>query len=276
MLSLTTLRSAAMAAIIVGGGAGFARAADILHAPAPPPLAPPHALDVESGFYLRGDIGVAVYDHKTIDTQPPIAGLRTVNSSVDASGLVGVGAGYAFNSWLRADATIEYRFFANHRHVDNAVGVPGGPFANKIDGKLDGFVGLVNGYIDLGTWHRVTPFIGAGVGFAHMNLTDTSDINLLTNGSVSGPDRSTTNFAWALHAGLGFNLSTNWKAELAYRYLSIGDVRSGTVQCTPGPCGGPYNVRIRDLASHDVKFGVRYLFADAAPSFAPGPLVRKY
>lgn len=274
MLSLKVLRSAAFAVLLSAGGAGLAQAADILRgAPPPPPLEPPPALDVGSGFYLRGDVGAAIYDHANIRTIPPLAGLNTVDSSIDSSAFIGIGAGYQFNSFLRADITGEYRFTADHRHTDAFVG--GG---NLIKGSLDGFVGLANVYVDLGTWHRVTPFVGAGIGMASMRMGKTSDYQLNTGGTLAatGPAKTTTQFAWAIHAGLGYDLGANWKAELAYRYLRIGDLDGGSVNCAGGGGGCPYVVRIKDLASHDIKLGVRYLFADAAPAFAPGPLVRKY
>jgi len=271
MLSLKSLRSAAVAALLASASAGMAEAADILRGPAPPPLAPPPVLDAGGGFYLRGDVGIGIHDHKTIDTLPPLAGLRTIDSNVNTTGFVGIGAGYAFNSWLRTDVTGEYRFSARHRHVDTYTG--GG---NLIKGRLDGFVGLVNAYVDLGTWHRVTPFIGAGIGAASLTMSSTRDIKVANGTVAAGTNKTETHFAWALHAGLGFDITSNWKAELAYRYLHIGDVKSGTVQCPGAPCSGPYHVRIKSLDSHDVKLGLRYMFADAAPIFAPGPLVRKY
>jgi opacity protein-like surface antigen len=86
-------------------------------------------------------------------------------------------------------------------------------------------------------------------------------------------DKTDTRFAWAIHAGLGYDLSANWKAEAGYRYLHLGTVNSATVICTV-PCAG-YNPRIKNLNSHEVKVGLRYVFADA-PVFAPGPLTRKY
>ena len=38
---------------------------------------------------------------------------------------------------------------------------------------------MVNGYVDLGTWSGITPYVGAGVGFAYNKLsgfTDSGDV----------------------------------------------------------------------------------------------------
>lgn len=31
---------------------------------------------------------------------------------------------------------------------------------------------MLNGYIDLGTWHNLTPFVGAGVGFTRNTINE--------------------------------------------------------------------------------------------------------
>lgn len=272
MLNAKTLRATSVAALLLGT-AGAASAADMMTAPPPPPVPTAAPMGGDSGFYLRGDVGVGVYDHASITTQPPLAGLSTLNSSIDSTVIGGVGVGYQVNSFLRGDVTGEYRFNANHRHVDFFTGPPIN--SNLITGKIGGFVGLANGYIDLGTWNRITPFVGAGVGVASMTMGKTTDYNLTAGGiGGTGPAKTSTHLAWAIHAGLGYDLGSNWKAEVAYRYLNIGNVNGGTVTCV-GAC--PYYVRIKDLASHDIRFGFRYIFADAAPmGYAPGPLVRKY
>ncbi|PPD13940.1 MAG: porin [Methylobacterium sp.] len=265
---MKTLRLAGLAAALCGGSAF---AADIIHAPPPPLVAAPAPLEVGSGFYLRGDVGIGIHDYATLDTVPPLAGLRTLNSSVDSAVFVGGGVGYQFNSFLRADLTGEYRFDASHRHVDV---FPGG--SNLITGKVGGFVGLANVYVDLGTWHRITPFIGGGVGFSALSMGRTADYQLGAGGALggTGPSRSQTNFAWAIHAGLGYDLTSNLKAEVAYRYLNLGTVEGGTVTCFVA-CT-PFRVRLKDLQSHDIKVGLRYVFADSPAAYVPGPLIRKY
>ena len=280
MLSSNAFRSASLAVLAATGMVGGAMAADM---PAPPPPMMHHApppMDVGGGFYLRGDVGIGLYDHKTIETLPKIASLKTVESSISGTGFVGVGAGYMFNSWLRTDATIEYRASAKHRHVDSwgphvLPGTPGGSGANLITGRMSAIVGLANAYVDLGTWNRITPFVGAGIGFASIHMNGPRDVNLTTLGSVTGVSKTQTRMAWALHAGLGYDLTANWKAEVAYRYLNLGDVESGRVTCAGAPPSCPYTVKIKNLQSHDLKFGMRYVFAEA-PMMAPGPLIRKY
>ncbi len=72
----------------------------------------------------------------------------------------------------------------------------------------------------------------------------------------------------------GLRPDRNLKAEAAYRYLHIGDVNTARIVCTV-PCA-PFNARIKGLDSHDLKVGLRYVFADSPVAYAPGPLMRKY
>ena len=274
MLSPKAFRSAGLAALVATGMIGGAVAADM---PAPPPPlmhAAPPPLEVGGGFYLRGDIGVGLYDNGGIDNVPVIAGTRTISSSLGGAAFIGVGAGYAFNSWLRADATLEYRMPSKFRLTEETAGAP--PGYNITSGRVSAAVGLVNGYIDLGTWHRITPFIGAGVGFASVMTSNVRDYGFgaFAGGFGQASNKTDTRLAWAIHAGLGYDLSPNWKAEVAYRYLNMGTVNTGNVICTV-PCAA-YNARIKDLDSHDIKVGMRYVFADAPLMAEPGPLVRKY
>lgn len=273
MPRLTTLCLAGVTATCFAGGAF---AADMLAPPPPPPpvMHAPPPLDVGSGFYLRGDVGVSMYNYSGLDLVPPVAGASTLNNSLDAGVLIGVGAGYQFNSWLRADATIEYRTPSKFSVTEQIAGPPVG--WNITKGRLSGIVGLANAYVDLGTWHRITPFVGAGIGFASMTTSNVRDLGYgaFAGGSGSAANKTTTALAWAIHAGLGYDLTTNLKAEVAYRYLHIGDVSTSRVVCTV-PCA-PFNAKIKGLDSHDVKFGMRYVFADTAMPVMPGPLMRKY
>ncbi|MCU0818829.1 MAG: acyloxyacyl hydrolase [Beijerinckiaceae bacterium] len=272
MLRLTTLRLAGLAAAL---SVGTAFAADMIAPPPPPMLAPPPAaIDVGSGFYLRGDLGTGIHAYSNAALVPALAGSGTVASAVDATGFISVGAGYQFNSFLRTDATLDYRFPSRFQIVENTVGPPAGQ--NVVRGNLSGIVGLANVYVDLGTWHRITPFVGGGIGFATMMTSSVRDTGFggFAGGSGTAPSKTETRFAWAIHAGLGYDLTANLKAEAAYRYLHIGDVNTARIVCTV-PCAA-FNGRIKSLDSHDLKVGLRYVFADAPAAYVPGPLVRKY
>ncbi|MFM9458719.1 outer membrane protein, partial [Streptomyces europaeiscabiei] len=85
--------------------------------------------------------------------------------------------------------------------------------------------GLVNGYVDAGTWYGITPWAGGGVGIANINAGSVID-----NGEGGGigysSSKSTTNFAWAVMAGLDFQVTRNLVFEVGYRYLNVGSYAS--------------------------------------------------
>jgi len=286
---------------------GVALAADLL--PPPPALepAPPLAQADFGGWYLRGDVGVGVQtgSRNVVISPDPLIGAPAdafnsfYNPTISASSLFDVGVGYQINNWLRADVTAEYRG-GSHFQVLEQVGVPStsSQFADFYRGNLSSIVGLVNGYVDIGTWYGVTPYVGAGVGVARNTLSGLTDTGFAYPGGGAGgfptggflDDGSKTNFAWAAMAGLGFNVTQNLKLDLGYRYLNLGKFTSGTSHCFNGTgqgggfsvanCGGSgYTLAsTSNISSSDFRLGLRWMLGDNTPVYAPppAPLVRKY
>ena len=98
-------------------------------------------------------------------------------------------------------------------------------------------------------------------------------------------DKTRTNLAWALMAGLSYDITSNLKLDLGYRYINLGDIRSGPIDCV---CGQIFpGFKIRNLASNELLIGMRWLFGEtgpvalAAPAYTPPfvpqpPIIRKY
>ena len=51
----------------------------------------------------------------------------------------------------------------------------GHQYADFYRGNIASYVTMFNGYADLGTWYGVTPYVGAGVGFAYNKLFGMTD-----------------------------------------------------------------------------------------------------
>ena len=87
----------------------MAFAADMAIAPPPAMYAPPPVEDF-GGWYLRGDIG---FSNQKVDRLNNVidAGNTTSEQRLgfNTAGIFGLGAGYQFNHWFRADITGEYR-----------------------------------------------------------------------------------------------------------------------------------------------------------------------
>lgn len=260
----------------------------------PPPI--PQALPVaqpaavESGWYLRGDVGVGAQSFNTFDhfqTNPVFVWPSTwqiVQHSTDDAALVDFGLGYQVNNWLRFDVTAQYRAAAQFKAVGSYTNFcPGG--ANCFDnynGQHAAEVFLANAYVDLGTWWCLTPFIGAGVGGAYNNISTLTDTGMIADGTsalgYSSANNSSWTFAWATHAGLAYNVSNNLKLEFAWTYLNMGSPRTPVVDCASSGCvptaGQPAAYyQLGSFTSQDFTLGLRWML-QPEQVYQP-PLIRK-
>ena len=116
---------------------------------------------------------------------------------------------------------------------------------------------LANAYIDLGTWNCLTPFIGVGVGGAYNIFADLTDTGIGTSGAGVGRNSNQLSFAWALHAGLAYNVTQNFSVELAYRYLNYGSV-TDTIDLHRRL--QPRLLQVQNFSSNDFMLGMRWRF----------------
>jgi len=172
-------------------------------------------------------------------------------------------------------ATLEYRGAATFHALDTYWF--NGTFTNNYTATKSELVGLINGYLDLGTWACVTPFIGAGVGFANIRIDHFRDLNVETGGGGWSQPSTQTNFAWALQAGLAYKVTPNFAVELSYRYLNVGNASTGIlINDNPGQ-GSPNEppITFNKIQSHDIMLGVRWMLQPEAPAPLYPPLIRK-
>lgn len=278
-----SFKSFALAGVFAFAASASSFAADLLPPPAMPSYAPAPVAEIASGWYLRGDVGVGALDFDKFEgvDKPgfagPPGGYRLDQKVIGDQAFVGFGVGYQFNSWFRADVTGEYRTKTQVKTVESFI-YPGDPARSSdvVEAKLSSIVGLVNGYFDLGNFHGFSPFIGAGVGFASHRISGLSDMGagFAAGGIGVAPEKDMTKFAWALHAGVGYEVTPNLKLELAYRYLNMGNAQAASLSCDFTVCPGTvYNYK--KLDSHDIKIGMRWMFG--GPAYPVDmPLMRKY
>ncbi|MEL6748174.1 MAG: outer membrane beta-barrel protein, partial [Pseudomonadota bacterium] len=148
------------------------------------------------------------------------------------------------------------------------------------------FVALLNAYWDIGNYHGFTPYLGAGLGIAHLEVsgftaTSTAQFTYDVPPANANPvltiispstsvDNSETNFAWALMAGTSYDISDNAKLDIGYRYLNMGSgvsLSSGLIDCICGTEGQP--MEVSDLTSHEIRVGIRWKLSKptALPSY---------
>src|SRR5207237_5769229 len=103
MRSVKSFLAAGAATLI----SSMAFAADLPIA-APPMYAPPPPAEF-GGWYLRGDIG---FSNQHVDRLNNVLDANNTSSvqklGFNTAGIFGLGAGYQFNNWFRADVTGEW------------------------------------------------------------------------------------------------------------------------------------------------------------------------
>ena len=216
-------------------------------------------VEVGSGWYLRGDVSyLAQKSFKNEDfsfTPSPPASFSDKEDPIFAS----IGFGYHFNDYLRADINLGYlpgnRFSV--AYDDSAIVIaPDTATVASASLKNYAFSGMLNGYVDLGTYVGITPYLGAGIGVVRSKhqlsasyFTDngdaTDDFSLHDNGTKYS-------LAYTLNAGLAYQVSKNVSVDLGYQYFSAPDAEYATANALDS-----YSIR-KGISNHQVKLGLRY------------------
>lgn len=223
-------------------------------------------------WYLKGTIGVKNEDADSIwtdggGTEGPgyQSGNFTVNSiDIERKAIFGLGVGLEYNRWLRFDVTGEYRGKQHFRAQDyNRVD----DYNNNYSADLDSWLGLFNAYVDLWTWRGFTPYVGGGIGVSSFEVENYRDVNVQDVATYTGDkDKTSTNFAWALYAGVSYDVTPNLTLDAAYRYADLGDAATGRATNEDGTRW--YNgLEIRDITSHDFLLSLRYRLDSPRPVY---------
>ncbi len=195
-----------------------------------------------------------------------------------------IGGGYQFNKWFRGDVVADFHqpvsssfstasgaipcttgiFYTTTAAGATVRNTTNGECSGTYSGKLQSYDVLFNGYVDLGTWYHVTPYVGAGIGlsFGHYQTASTytqfdgTPYNIYYTDPVTSEtfhgdyDHHSSgtyyNFAYALMAGAAVDIYDHTKLDIGYRYINLG--RISGVSST--------------LYAHEVRAGVRYMIDD--------------
>ena len=190
-----------------------------------------------SGWYARGD--VAVTNAYKLGFGVPTANTFSYGlaRSNDPSYSLSLGGGYAFTRYLRTDITVD--FFQPQQALLYGLTCPITVTSTfcQASGRFSHYDALLNGYIDIGTWSIMTPYIGAGagVGFGSVQAAEIGDTKTFT-GHVGYQ-----NFAFAGMAGVGVDIFPHVKLDVGYRYVNNGKV-AGV-----------------EISHHEIRAGLRYM-----------------
>ncbi|OOG72608.1 cell envelope biogenesis protein OmpA [Sinorhizobium sp. A49] len=218
------------------------------------------------GWYLRGYMGMSNQQLGSLEhadfSIPPYHELVD-EGGFGSAPLAGVGVGYQFNDWLRMDGIVEYRGKADFAALDryafqtDANGNPIWEGTDDYDGAKSEWLLMANAYVDIGDWNGIVPYVGAGIGASRNTISGFRDINVPRLGVASAESDPTWNFAWALHAGVGYKATERLTVDVGYSYLNLGDAKTKEIRSYDGQYViGP--MHFKDITSHDFKLGMRY------------------
>lgn len=210
-------------------------------------------VEVGSGWYLRGDVS---YLPQTSFEDQDFSFTPASESETEDAYFASIGFGYHFNDYLRADLNLGYlpgnKF--SFSYDDSATAAE--PTVASGNLKNNALSGILNGYVDLGTYVGITPYVGAGIGIVRSKydlsasyFTDNGDD---TDDVVQHSSKAKYSVAYTLNAGLAYQVSKNVQIDLGYQYFSAPDaeyITAASLNSFPVQKG---------ISNHQVKLGLRY------------------
>ena len=175
------------------------------------------AMPPRQGLYMSGFLGVSLPIDQDVTSTQYGPGANTYNDSVefDPSIYIGGSGGFDFG-FFRIEGELSYR---NGEMSSITEKTSQTRYAN-VDGSVGAFAVMCNAFLDLRNASRVTPYIGGGVGFANLYLSDTFGIDTNT-GYRTRLYRSDYDsvFAYQAGAGLEIALTKRISLDISYRYF---------------------------------------------------------
>lgn len=268
-------------AMVLAVAAGPALAADYeppVVAELPPVLenAPEYVpVEIGTGWYLRGDVGYSFtsatgpFTYQTFDAGTYTAGTFDTGAySGDLS--FAAGFGYRFTDMLRADLTAEnfnLRFNGTRAFASPCPGEAAGTTCSATDSQgLNAWSIMANGYVDLGTIARFTPYVGAGAGVTYANWGDaTSAYTCAGAGCAAGTVMRTHQgidswrFTYALMAGFAYDITKNLKVDVGYMFRHVaGGSMFGFSAASQAAGAAGAEASDPGFNQHQIKVGLRY------------------
>lgn len=181
--------------------------------------------DWRSGLYVKGAGGYNI----TRDEDYSSNSHTELDNGYALSGAVG----YNYGDW-RTELEVAYRNNGVDKHKIGGTTLAGS------DGETTSTAFMVNGYYDIPTGTAFTPYLGAGIGVAQVNIND------YRAGGVKFADDDDTVFAYQGIAGVDYAINPNMGAFAEYKYFATSDVDIGNTSTS--------------YDNHTLMAGLRYSF----------------
>lgn len=223
----------------------------------PPPVYRPlmPAAFVRPGIYLRIDGGGAFsnelsFRDTVFDTTLGFGSRLTGGAGDSPFGTVGIGA--RFLPFFRADVTASVipslRFTGGDNLGTGSVNIA----------QIRSEVVLANAYFDfpvLTIFGPMQPYLDFGIGAARNKIGAMS--STFIGGGLAG--HTQTDVAGSIGAGIAFPLGDHALIDFAYKFIDLGEVRTGAVTSATFPGTGTAPIKA-NLSVHTLTGGLRFLF----------------
>ncbi len=185
-----------------------------------------------SGPYVRIDMGYSF----NMDSDGTQSAGNLGSEAVDNVILAGGGIGYRFSENIRGDLIFDYRPDADVSATTSA--------GNTTASEVSALSVMLNAYWDITTTDDLTPYLGAGIGYARLSTSDQTT----TGGIATETGATSDNFAWSVTAGAAYKLLDNTLLDMNYRFINMGEFKQAT------------NTTYDDLMAHEMRAGLRFTF----------------
>lgn len=200
----------------------------------------------KTGFYLKGGIGLnniktTKFSNHDFEGKVKLS---------DSFPLIEAGIGYKFDNGIRIEKIIDYYFLFRTSEISK------NPNQDifKISTKTKADSLMFNIYKDIVTIGKFTPFVGGGIGIAHLKES-ASGYAISQDDNVIYPleaiSKKRYHFAYKLTVGSDIKLSDTITGEISYNYFNLGNNKRKII-------GGIQNIGNRTYEIHNITLGMRF------------------
>jgi opacity protein-like surface antigen len=169
--------------------------------------------------YMSGFLGFNVNPDASVASTDFVPPPEDFNDWVEFDPNINIGgtAGYDFGI-VRLEGELSYK----HAGIGSVTSQSDGFRFHNVNGSIGALAMMFNGFFDLHNNSRFTPYLGGGIGFAALHLSDTTGID--TRGGAAqritlygaGDD---TVFAYQVGTGVEIALNRQCSLDIGYRYF---------------------------------------------------------
>ena len=162
----------------------------------------------KNGYYLRADLGTS--------SALKLKDGNTYDNKVKRANIYSLGVGKYLSKSLRTDLSASIQNYKLNNTTTNQ--------------KIQSLALMINGYYDIVTIDRFTPYLSAGIGITKNKAGALTTTNRSGNSSYTTilEKKSTNNLAWQIGFGSTIKLTNKIDLDLNYKFMDRGKVRTGS------------------------------------------------